>query len=59
MNVRMGGAFKTATNESKENNNMTATSIAFMESQISDPALREKVRPDSKCKRPQDAEVKD
>ncbi|KAH7011037.1 hypothetical protein EDB80DRAFT_836645 [Ilyonectria destructans] len=54
MNVRMGGTFKSATNNSRENNAMTATAVAFMESQVSDPVLREKVRPDSKyyCKRP-------
>jgi hypothetical protein len=50
MNVRMGGAYKSATNYSKENDTMTATAVAFMESQVSDPVLREKVRPDSKCK---------
>lgn len=39
-----------ATDNTKENDQMTKAAIDFMESQIKDPILREKVRPRSKCK---------
>ncbi|EXJ68486.1 uncharacterized protein A1O5_08279 [Cladophialophora psammophila CBS 110553] len=45
---------KMATDGDPLNDQMTAMAVKFMESEISDPELREKVRPDSKyyCKRP-------
>ncbi|KAF4439161.1 FAD NAD(P)-binding domain-containing [Fusarium acutatum] len=54
MSNRMFGARRSATDGTPENKQMTDTAVKFMESQISDPVLREKVRPDSKyyCKRP-------
>ncbi|KAK4946331.1 hypothetical protein LTR10_014529 [Elasticomyces elasticus] len=50
--MRLGRAM--ATDGDPLNDQMTATAVKFMESQISDPELREKVRPYSKyyCKRP-------
>ena len=51
MNLRMmyyGRAM--ATDGTDLNDQMTRTAVTFMESQISDPELREKVRPNSKCK---------
>lgn len=38
-----------ATDGSAMNDKMTAAAISFMESQVSDPVLREKLRPYSKC----------
>lgn len=45
--MRMGRAM--ATDGDPLNDQMTTAAVKFMESQISDPELREKVRPYSKC----------
>ncbi len=39
-----------ATDGDHMNDKMTREAIAYMESQIQDPELRERVRPHSKCK---------
>ena len=50
MNLRMMYyGKKMATEGHPLNDRMTAQANEFMESQISDPELREKVRPTSKC----------
>ena len=50
MNLRMMYYGKVmATDGTPENDMMTRQAINFMESQIEDPELREKVRPYSKC----------
>ena len=51
MNLRMMFyGRRMATDGDPLNDQMTAQAVKFMESQISDPVLREKVRPNSKCK---------
>jgi hypothetical protein len=50
MNLRMMRyGKKMATDGHPENDVMTKKAVEFMESQIRDPQLREKVRPNSKC----------
>jgi cation diffusion facilitator CzcD-associated flavoprotein CzcO len=48
--MRMGMGL--ATDNSTGNDGMNRTAVQFMESQIIDPELREKLRPDSKCTSP-------
>ena len=53
MNLRMmKHGRKMATDGDPLNDEMTEQAVKFMESQISDPVLREKVRPYSKCELP-------